>query len=145
MTQQFEQELQYNLERHEEWSKSFPNIKLQPYRGPFKHLDLEQTWFCPRCRNLNKPLVLSTNKLTLFCTAPAHTCEYSYSNFEERTRRKSYLGEGYSLPLSLGDVTQITIGKLQKEHEDNIRKKEDLDLRNEEIHNHIIKLQRTLQ
>lgn len=139
-----EQELQYNIEQCETWNALYPTVNFKPYTGPFKHLDLTQDWFCPRCQDLSKPLVLSTNKLTLFCPSNAYKCEYSYSNFEERKKRKSFLSEGYSLPMSLNDATQFTIDKLLKEKESNLQKQKDLDTRNEEIHNHIIKLTKTL-
>ncbi|QGZ14364.1 hypothetical protein [Photobacterium phage PDCC-1] len=139
-----EQELAYNVEQCEVWNALYPTVNFKPYTGPFKHLDLTETWFCPRCRDISKPLVLGSSKLTLFCPSNAYKCEYSYSNFEERKKRKSFLSEGYSLPMSLNDVTKHTITQLQKEKESNLKKKQDLETRNDEIHNHIIKLTKTL-
>ncbi|AUR81062.1 hypothetical protein FDJ25_gp062 [Vibrio phage Aphrodite1] len=140
-----DQELDFNLEQLKEWEQHFPNLSLKAYLGPFKHLDLTQTWFCPRCRNLDKPLLLSSDKETLYCDSHPHECEYNYSNFEKRKVKKSFLGEGYSLPLSVNDVANISLRKFEDEKLKIIQERHRLDKLEEEIESHIITLKRTLK
>lgn len=94
-----------NVERGTAWIRA----GLKPYSGEFPELDLEATWHCPECRELDRPLKLSSDKLTLLCVNPAYvcmegTCEYEYSNAEGREKSQTFWSSGYSLPVTTNDL-----------------------------------------
>lgn len=103
-------EYEKNVARGESWIKH----GLKPYEGPFPELDMSKTWHCPECRELNRPLKLSSNGLTLYCTNPAYVCmegpcEYGYSNAEGREVGKIFWSSGYELPLSTNELINLAI------------------------------------
>ncbi|UVD32254.1 hypothetical protein [Vibrio phage phiKT1028] len=137
------EELAFNLERRDEWQRSYPLLDMKAYQGPFVHLDLSQTWFCPRCCDLSKPLQLNATKTALYCTESDQVCEYSYANFEERKRRGTFLSHKYSLPLTLEQGRDFMLNRVNREIENMQRQRESLDTRIEEKQDYIIKLKRS--
>ncbi|MCA2497797.1 hypothetical protein R7P75_04595 [Vibrio sp. 2175-1] len=90
-----------NLERGKTWMEH----GLKPYEGEFPELDLESIWYCPECRELDRPLKLSPDRLSVSCSNPAYVsaegpCEYSYSNAAGREKHQTFWSEGFELPLS---------------------------------------------
>lgn len=94
-------DLAFNLQQHQRWVKMFPNIK--PYTGPFVQLDLTKTYYCPRCRDFNNPLVLNKSKTVLYCDRDHNVCEYEFKHLAERKRSSTFLEASYSLPLTEDD------------------------------------------
>lgn len=94
-------EYEKNLERGKTWMEH----GLKTYDGEFPELDLEYIWYCPECRELDRPLKLSPDRLSISCSNPAYVstegpCEYSYSNAAGREKHQIFWSEGFELPLS---------------------------------------------
>lgn len=94
-------DLAFNLQQHQRWVKIFPNIK--PYTGPFVQLDLTKTYYCPRCLDLNNPLVLNKEKNSLYCNKDYNYCEYEFKHLPERKQSLTFLEASYKLPLTEED------------------------------------------
>lgn len=143
MTCDQELELAFNVEVAQSWIRNFPGIK--PYEGPFAHLDLEQPWFCPRCVNLKKPLLLNPSKTLLYCSEHTEVCDYEYANFEERKKSNTFLTEGYHLPLSLKDTQTLRLKFLERRLEGITERRQLLDEEQAQIESDIIQLKQTMK
>lgn len=143
MTCDQELELAFNVEMSKEWIADFPSLK--PYEGPFIHLDMEQTWYCPRCADTKRPLKLSIPGKRLYCTEHSEICEYEYMNFEERRKSRTFLGEGYSLPLSLSEAQSRQLRRLERFKENIKLRRDALDKEEQKIESDIIQLKQAMK
>ncbi|AGB07188.1 hypothetical protein [Vibrio phage VP4B] len=137
------EELVFNEEQKNVWQKAYPLITMEGYQGPFAYLDLTLTWFCPRCCDLSKPLLLNREKTVLYCDSHPHTCEYTYANFETRKAKRTFLSSQYRLPLSLEECRDNVLKRLELDVLGMKQQRDRLGTRIEEKQEHIIQLKNT--
>lgn len=137
------EELAFNEEQRVEWQKAYPLITMEGYQGPFAHLDLTQTWFCPRCCDPSKPLLLNREKTVLWCDSNPEVCEYNYANFEKRKEKRSFLSSKYHLPVGLEECRDRVLRRMELDVAGMEAQRARLKERIEEKREHIIQLKNT--